>query len=97
MLNAAATITYTDGTSHVVERIGQPDLIAFERRFDKPSSAFADENNTRLEWISFLFWNALRRTQQITQDFDTWLDKVAAMEVGEGKDQPSTDPEPSTT
>lgn len=81
MIRIPLDITYANDTKEQVTAIGK-DTIAFERQYDKPISALG----TRLEYMWFVAWHALKRTNKTELPFDDWLDTV-----GEIKDEEATD------
>lgn len=83
MMNVALTVEYSDGSGVVVDATA-PDLIAFERNFDKPFTVFADQ--LRLEYLAWLAWHSVKRTGKTTEDFDTWVEKVGSIALGEAVD-----------
>jgi len=84
-MNTALRVAYNDG-SGVDITASTPDLIAFERKFDKSFSAFADE--FRLEYIVWLAWYALTRTKVISVEFDPWTETVDGVTVKAVADPP---------
>ena len=73
MIRIPLDITYANDTKEQVTAIGK-DAIAF--------SALG----TRLEYMWFIAWHALKRTNKTELPFDDWLDTV-----GEIKDEEATD------
>lgn len=78
MMKIALSVKYLDGSGTVVDA-SVPDFIAFERRYDKPVSSFA--NDARIEYMCFLAWHAAKRQNHTNQDFDPWLESVAELTV----------------
>lgn len=72
-------VTYTDGTGADV-LVSAPDLVAFEREFDRSVARF--ESEVRFTDICWLAWHCLKR-QGKADDFDTWLNKVDGVEVAD--------------
>ena len=58
------------------------DIVRFERQYGFPASQI--ETDTRVEYVMFLAWCALKRTKQFDGDFDDFLDHVMQTE-----DEPS--------
>lgn len=85
MNKVALSVDYSDGSGVEVEAT-TPDLIAFERQFDKSFAAFADD--LRLEYIVWLAWHALTRTKQVTVEFDPWTETVDGVTVKAVPDLP---------
>lgn len=73
MMRIVLAVSYVDGSGAEVTATA-PDLIAFERHFDKPMGVFASE--ARIEYILWIAWTAMTRRKMITSDFDTWMDTV---------------------
>lgn len=80
MMRVPLFITYGDGSGVEVEATA-PDLIAFERNFDKPFSVFAD--GMRIEYLLWLAWSTLRRKKDLATDFDPWCDSVDTIRIGD--------------
>lgn len=80
MMKIALSVKYLDGSGADVEA-SVPDFIAFERRYDKPVAAFA--NDARIEYMCFLAWHSLNRLKRTELDFDPWLETIAELQVGE--------------
>lgn len=83
MMRVALHIEYSDGSGVDVVATA-PDLIAFERHFDKPFTVFAD--NLRLEYLLWLAWHTVNRSSQIDKDFDAWCENVTSIVIGESDD-----------
>jgi len=83
MMKVALHVDYDDGSGVDVDATA-PDLIAFERNFDKPFTVFAD--SLRLEYLVWLAWHTLKRTSNTTLQFDPWVDTVAGIALGEAVD-----------
>jgi hypothetical protein len=85
-------VQYVDGSGAEVTA-SAPDLISFERHFDKPMAVFATE--PRIEWLLFLAWTSLKRTNKVTEDFDPWTERVDQVIVGEDEEiVPLENPQP---
>lgn len=80
MMRLALSVKYADGSGADVVATA-PDLIAFERKFDKAMAAIGSD--PRIEYIMWLTWQALQRRKRVTADFDTWSDTVDEVTVGE--------------
>jgi len=85
MNKVALHVDLSDGSGVDVEAT-TPDLIAFERKFDKSFAAFADD--LRLEYIVWLAWHALKRTTQVSVEFDPWTETVEGVTVSGVLDPP---------
>jgi len=83
MMNVALKVEYTDGSGAEVNATA-PDLIAFERHFDKPFTVFAD--NLRLEYLVWLAWQTLKRQGKTALEFDPWVETVGGISLGEAVD-----------
>jgi hypothetical protein len=60
-----------NGTTHeVVPKPG--DLVRFERQYDVPASSMDD--STRVEYVFYIAWCAMKRTGDFTGDFEEFLD-----------------------
>lgn len=80
MMRISLSVTYADGSGAEVIAAA-PDLIAFERHFDKPMSVFAAD--ARIEYILWIAWTALTRRKKITSDFDAWVETVESVTAGD--------------
>lgn len=80
MMRISLKVEYVDGSGAAVTAAA-PDLIAFERKYDRPMSVFATE--ARVEWLLFLAWTALKRTGRVTEDFDPWTERVGTIVFGD--------------
>lgn len=80
MMRIALNVEYADGSGADVVA-SAPDLIAFERHFDKSMMVFA--NDVRIEYLLWLAWHALTRKKLVTDDFDTWTDRVDGIMAGD--------------
>ena len=80
MMNIKMHVAYADGSGVDVDT-SMPDFIAFERKFDKPVQAFAQD--VRIEYMCFLAWNNLRRKKKTELEFDDWVDTIDQITVGE--------------
>jgi hypothetical protein len=70
-------VTYADG-SGAEAQVSAPDLVAFEREFDRSVARF--ESEVRLTDICWLAWHRLNRAAPVG-DFDKWLETVDSIEV----------------
>ena len=70
-------VTYTDGSGADVI-VSAPDLVAFEREFDRSVARF--ESEVRFTDICWLAWHRLHREKQ-AGDFTDWLDGLDGVEV----------------
>ena len=70
-------VDYLDGSGVDLEA-STPDLIAFERKFDKPFTILG--SGLRLEWICWLSWYSLSRQKKAGDDFEKWLETVAGVQ-----------------
>ena len=75
-------IIFADGTEKEVTAVAA-DLVAFEERFDMSIAQL--EKNVRMTHLFFLGWNAMRRTKAATDDFETWVETVSMVSLGEVK------------
>lgn len=82
MMQIALSVSYADGSEASVTAKAS-DLIAFERHFDQPMTVFGDEKKVRVEWLLWLAWQTCHRTKLTTEDFDTWVDTVEGITVGD--------------
>ena len=80
MMRISLSVSYVDGSGAEVVATA-PDLIAFERHFDKPMTVFASE--ARIEYILWIAWTAMTRRKMITTDFESWMDTVDSVVAGD--------------
>lgn len=80
MMKIKMHVAYEDGSGVDVEA-SMPDFIAFERKYDKPVQAFA--NDPRIEYMTFLAWHNLSRKKITQLEFDDWINTLASLEIGE--------------
>jgi chromosome condensin MukBEF MukE localization factor len=87
-------VTYNDGAGADVT-VSAPDLVAFEREFDRSVARFESEVKfTDLVWLA---WHRLKRDGK-AGDFDTWLDTVDGIEVADvGEPAPLDKTAPTST
>ena len=83
MMRVALHVEYSDGSGVDVDATA-PDLIAFERNFDKPFSAFGE--SVRLEYLLWLAWYAIKRRNKTELDFDPWSETVDSIVIGDTAD-----------
>lgn len=79
MMRFTMQVELVDGTEETAVA-SVPDLLAFERKFDKPITEFGA--GLKLEWILWLAWHSLRRVGKAGNDFDVWADNVGNIVVG---------------
>lgn len=82
MMQIAMRVAYVDGSEAAVTAKAS-DLIAFERHFDKPMTAFGDPKNGRIEHVMWLAWHTLTKAGVTSLDFDSWVDSVESIGVGD--------------
>lgn len=83
MMRISLQVEYDSGA--VVDVVATaPDLVAFERKYERAMAVFATE--PRIEWLMFLAWTALKRRNKTHLDFDPWMDEVAGITVGEDEE-----------
>lgn len=70
-------VTYTDGSGADVI-VSAPDLVAFEREFDRSVARF--ESEVRFTDICWLAWHRLHRDKQ-AGEFNDWLEGLDGVEV----------------
>jgi chromosome condensin MukBEF MukE localization factor len=75
-------VTYNDGTGADVI-VSAPDLVAFEREFDRSVARFAAE--IRFTDICWLAWHKLNRDGS-AGEFDKWLENLDGVEVKDSSD-----------
>lgn len=85
MMQVALHVSYDDGSGADVTATA-PDLIAFERHFDKPFTVFGTE--MRLEFILWLAWHSINRQGKTNMDFDAWLETVESVGLQETTEPP---------
>jgi hypothetical protein len=82
MMQIALTVQHADGSEAKVTAKAS-DLIAFERHFDQPMTVFGDDKKMRVEWLLWLAWHTSKREKATTHEFDTWVDTVDGITVGD--------------
>ena len=80
MMRIALEVRYEDGAA-VKVTAAAPDLIAFERHFDKPMAVFASD--VRIEWLLWLAWTTLKRQGKTGLEFDPWTATVSEIVFGD--------------
>jgi hypothetical protein len=76
------TVKYVDGSAAgAVASV--VDQVAFEREHDKSIAAISSD--FRLTDICWLAWHSLHRTSKTTESFDTWLERVEEVVIGEAE------------
>lgn len=80
MLRVTLHIEYADGSAVEVVTTAA-DLMAFETRFDKSFTVFAD--NWRLTYLMWLAWHVVKREGKTALEFDPWSQTVAGVRIGE--------------
>jgi len=83
MMRFTMSVQYEDGADATAVA-SVPDLLAFERQFDKPITEFG--SGLKLEWILWLAWHALQRNDKAGNDFEKWVKTVANVTVGDSED-----------
>lgn len=77
-LSVPFKVTYNDGRE--VQAVAKAkDIVAFERQYDIPFSAFT-AGEARLEWIYYLAWSPLHRQGREEASFDAFMDLVDEVE-----------------
>lgn len=86
MMRIALKVKFEDGREQAV-MVSAPDLIAFERQYDKPTSAVA---GGRIEYLWWVAWHAMKRLTLTSLDFDAWVLTVGEItdDVDAGKELP---------
>ena len=87
-MRIAFQITYADGTA-AEATASVADQVAFELEHDRSIARLGDD--FRLTDACWLAWHALKRTSKTSADFETWLEGVDELEVGESKIAPLGD------
>ncbi len=82
MMQLRMTVEHADGSEAEVTAKAS-DLIAFERHFDKPMTVFGDPNTGRVEYIMWLAWHTSKRNGGTEQDFETWVDAIESIRMGD--------------
>ena len=75
MIRITLQVIYNDGTTELMVATAA-DAIAFEREYDKPISVL---NSGRMEYMWWIGWRALTRTNKTSLPFTDWLDTVAEL------------------
>jgi len=74
-------ITYADGSA-TEATASVADQVAFEQAFDRSIARLGDD--FRLTDACWLAWHALKRAGRTGDTFDTWINSVDGVEIGEG-------------
>lgn len=69
-------LTY-DGSEYELDAT-PGDLVRFERQYGIPATQL--ESETRIEYVMYLAWLALKRVRPDVVDFDDFLDRVTDVE-----------------
>lgn len=70
-------VTYEDGSS--VDAVAKTrDIVEFERKYKASFLAFG--NGSPMEWLFFLAWSPLNRSNREPRSFEAFLDEVASIE-----------------
>lgn len=72
MMRIALLAKYNDGREQTV-LVSAPDLVAFERQYDKPMSAVS---SGRIEYLFWVTWHSSKRKSLTDLDFEQWLETV---------------------
>lgn len=75
MMRIALKVTYSDGREQAV-MVSAPDLIAFERTYDKPMSVIG---SGRIEYLYYVAWHSLKRRSLTDLEFDPWLETIESV------------------
>jgi hypothetical protein len=75
-------VTYNDGSGADV-LVSAPDLVAFEREFDRSVARF--ESEIKFTDICWLAWHKLNRDGS-AGEFDKWLENLDGVEVAEANE-----------
>lgn len=84
-----------DGVEKELPKSGLSDLVAFEKKFDKPARAIQEEG--RLEYMAYLVYRALRKAGAVTKDveFDEdFIDRIEDVDVIEEDEENPTQAAP---
>ena len=82
MMRWPMIVEYESGRSDKI-LTGPADVIAFERHFDKPSTAIS---TGRMEYFWWIAWHACKRQAKTDLEFDAWMDTVAMVRDGDAKE-----------
>lgn len=78
-------ITSSDGATEQVVA-GPADMIALERHYNISTGSMQDPTASRIEYLAYLAWSALRRTRAGVPDFDAWLATLDDLESSKAAD-----------
>ena len=87
------TVTYTDGAGAEVN-VSAPDLVAFEREFDRSVARF--ESEVKFTDICWLAWHKLHRDGK-AGEFDAWLETLESVEIKDASEPAPLDKTASTS
>lgn len=73
-------VKYVDGSA-ADATASVADQVAFEREHDKSIATISTD--FRLSDICWLAWHSLHRNGKITEQFDTWLERVDEVAIGQ--------------
>lgn len=82
MLRIPLKVRYAEGREQPV-LVSAPDLIAFERHFDKPMGQIG---SGRMEYMWWTAHHALKRLGMTQLEFDPWLETVEAISDDDQED-----------
>ena len=82
MMRWPIVVEYDSGKTDNIST-GPADVIAFERHFDKPSTAIS---TGRMEYFWWIAWHACKRQAKTDLEFDAWMDTVAMVRDGDAKE-----------
>ena len=74
-------VKMNDGSEQEVNT-GIADLIALEEKFGISASELAAK--TKMTWLAFLVWSALKRKNVVNIEFEKWVKEVENLEGSEG-------------
>jgi hypothetical protein len=66
-------VEFADGTKQDVV-CGTPDFIAFEEKFNLAVTTI--QKDPRLTYLSFIVWNALRRSKKTDKSFEDFIETL---------------------
>ena len=71
-------VEFADGTKANV-LCSTPDFIAFEEKYDLAVTVI--QKDPRLTYLSFIVWNALRRSKKTTSTFEEFIETLQGIEA----------------
>jgi len=74
--------TFQDGIEKVIST-GAPEIVAFEREFDKPITTM--QESPRYTYLVFMAWHSESRNKSTALKFEDWTNTIAGIEVAEEK------------